>query len=133
MRGRGVRWCGGGEGSDRRFVVVVGFDIVAFEVVAVGNEGVKNAANNLWDGRRSYGGPKGEGRLIMQRGENGKRGSEGRDWESTELGKGGGRGRGVEKFGKEESRERDPSELCSHLGRLIIWGGWKQLKSEGGK
>ena len=79
MSGRGVRWCGGGEGSGRRFVVVVGFDVVAFEVVAVGgNEGVKNAANNLWDGRRSYGGPKGEGRLIMQRGENGKRGSEGK-------------------------------------------------------
>jgi hypothetical protein len=29
----------------------------------------------------------------------------GRDWESRELGKGGGRGRGVEKLGKEESRD----------------------------
>ncbi len=38
----------GWEGSGRRFVVVVGFDVIAFEVVAVvGNEGVKNAANNL--------------------------------------------------------------------------------------
>jgi len=57
----------------------------------------------------------------------------GRDWESTEHGKGGGRGRGREKFGKEESRERDPSELWSHRVGLIIWGEGKADEVGGGE
>ena len=105
MSGRGVRWCGGEEGSDQRFVVVVAFDVGALEVVAVvGNEGVKNAANNLWDGRRSYGGPKGEGRLVMQRRENGKRGSEGKRLGVNRAGERRRERKRGGKLGKEESR-----------------------------
>ncbi len=57
MSGREVRWCGAEEGSDQRFVVVVGtvVGVVAF-VVAV-DKGAEGAANNLGDRERSYGGP----------------------------------------------------------------------------
>ncbi len=61
----------------------------------------------------------------------------GRDLELRELGKGGGEGRGVEKLGKEESREKDPSEWWSHRGgrgRLIMWEGkgWEEGEVRGG-
>jgi hypothetical protein len=78
MGRRGFDGAGVGRAAAGVIVVAVGVVVVAVEVVVVvGNEGVKSAANNLWDEGRSYGGPKGEGRLVMQRGENGKRGSEG--------------------------------------------------------
>ena len=60
----------------------------------------------------------------------------GREWESRELGKGGGRGRGVEKLGKEESRERDPSEWWSQrvgMWWLIIWEGGEDAEVRGGR
>ena len=56
--------------------------------------------------------------------------------ESRELGKGGGRGRGVEKLGKEESRERDPSEWWSHRGGsewIIMWEGGEEAEVRGGR
>jgi hypothetical protein len=65
MDRRGVRWCGAGEGSGRGFVGAVGV-----VVVVVGNEGVKAPPIICGMG---YGGPKREGRLVMQRGENRER------------------------------------------------------------
>ncbi len=55
----------------------------------------------------------------------------GRDWESREQGKGGGRGRGVEKLGKEESRERDPPEWWSQ--RVGIWWFIMYAEVRGGR
>jgi hypothetical protein len=68
VSGRGVRWCGGEEGSDQRCVVVVGTVVgVVASVVAV-DKSAEGAANNLGDRGRSYGGPQREGRVIVQGG-----------------------------------------------------------------
>ena len=99
--GRGVRWWGRrvvgpveivGDvepvGAVEVVVVVGGVELVA----VVGYKGGEGAANTLWDGGRSYGGPKREGRLVMKRGEHWKRRSEGK-----RLGVNGARERGRER------------------------------------
>ncbi len=81
----------------------------------------------IWEiGGGATGDQRGQEESLCKGDKTGRGEVRGRDLKSRELGNGGGRGRGVEKLGKEESRERDPSEWWSHRGGsewLIMWEG----------
>ncbi len=115
--GRGQR--GKGEGSSRGSVIVVVVTAVVGGTAIVGNEGVEGAANHLGDGGRSYGGPKREGRVIVQRGKDGKRGSEGERLGVKRTGKRGGGGERSGEIGEGGKLGKGPIRVVVPSVRIL--------------